>query len=65
MEAKPPDAMTGMRTAELTAAGKIVSVAGGGDTVAALNASGTTDCMTYVSAAGGALHFHFFEVTKM
>jgi phosphoglycerate kinase len=40
--------------AELTAAGKIVSVAGGGDTVAALNAAGTADRMTYVSAAGGA-----------
>ena len=40
--------------AELTAAGKIVSVAGGGDTVAALNMAGTTDRMTYVSAAGGA-----------
>jgi phosphoglycerate kinase len=40
--------------AELTVAGKLVSVAGGGDTVAALNASGTTDRMTYVSAAGGA-----------
>jgi phosphoglycerate kinase len=40
--------------AELTAAGKIVSVAGGGDTVAALNAAGTTERMSYVSAAGGA-----------
>jgi phosphoglycerate kinase len=40
--------------AELTAAGKIVSVAGGGDTVAALNAAGTTGRMSYVSAAGGA-----------
>jgi phosphoglycerate kinase len=40
--------------AELTAAGRIVSVAGGGDTVAALNAAGATDRMTYVSAAGGA-----------
>jgi phosphoglycerate kinase len=40
--------------AELTTAGKIVSVAGGSDTVAALNAAGTTDRMTYVSAAGGA-----------
>jgi phosphoglycerate kinase len=40
--------------AELTAAGKIVSVAGGGDTVAALNAAGTTDRMSYVSVAGGA-----------
>jgi phosphoglycerate kinase len=40
--------------AELTAAGKLVSVAGGGDTVAALNAAGVTDRMTYVSTAGGA-----------
>jgi phosphoglycerate kinase len=40
--------------AELTAAGKIISVAGGGDTVAALNAAGVTERLTYVSAAGGA-----------
>ncbi|HEY6255284.1 MAG TPA: phosphoglycerate kinase [Xanthobacteraceae bacterium] len=40
--------------AELTASGKIISVAGGGDTVAALNAAGATDRLTYVSAAGGA-----------
>jgi phosphoglycerate kinase len=40
--------------AELTEAGKLVTVAGGGDTVAALNAAGVTDRMTYVSAAGGA-----------
>jgi phosphoglycerate kinase len=40
--------------AELTAAGRLVTVAGGGDTVAALNAAGTTDRLTYVSAAGGA-----------
>ncbi len=40
--------------AELTAARKIISVAGGGDTVAALNAAGATERMTYVSAAGGA-----------
>jgi phosphoglycerate kinase len=40
--------------AELDAAGKIVAVAGGGDTVAALNAAGVTDRLTYVSAAGGA-----------
>jgi phosphoglycerate kinase len=40
--------------AELTAAGRIISVAGGGDTVAALNAAGVTERLTYVSAAGGA-----------
>jgi phosphoglycerate kinase len=40
--------------AELTTAGKLVSVAGGGDTVAALNMAGVTDRLTYVSTAGGA-----------
>ena len=40
--------------AELTEAGRLVTVAGGGDTVAALNAAGVTDRLTYVSAAGGA-----------
>jgi len=40
--------------AELTEAGKLVSVAGGGDTVAALNAAGVTGRFSYVSTAGGA-----------
>ncbi len=40
--------------AELTQAGKLVSVAGGGDTVAALNAAGVRNRFTYVSTAGGA-----------
>jgi len=37
-----------------TRAGKVVSVAGGGDTVAALNAAGVGHQFTYVSTAGGA-----------
>ena len=40
--------------AELTKAGKLISVAGGGDTVAALNAAGVTGDFSYVSTAGGA-----------
>ena len=40
--------------AELTAAGKLISIAGGGDTMAALNVAGVTDRFAYVSTAGGA-----------
>ena len=40
--------------AERTKAGKLVSVAGGGDTVAALNHADVADDFSYVSTAGGA-----------
>ena len=40
--------------ATMTKAGMLVSVAGGGDTVAALNMAGVTVDFTYVSTAGGA-----------
>ena len=40
--------------AERTKQGPLVSVAGGGDTVAALNKAGVTGDFTYVSTAGGA-----------
>jgi phosphoglycerate kinase len=40
--------------AELTATGKLVSFAGGGDTVAALNVASVKERMTHVSTGGGA-----------
>ena len=42
------------RVADLTASGEVMSIAGGGDTVAALEAAHSADAFTYVSMAGGA-----------
>ena len=43
-----------MAAASLAKAGKLIAVAGGGDTVSALNHAGVAEDMTYVSTAGGA-----------
>ena len=43
-----------LHAAEQTKAGKLVSVAGGGDTVSALNHAGVAGAFSYVSTAGGA-----------
>jgi phosphoglycerate kinase len=56
-ELTPFDAATvaaARHAAERTASGKLVSVAGGGDTVAALNHAGVAETFSYVSTAGGA-----------
>lgn len=56
-ELTPFDAATvaaAQHAAARTKAGKLVSVAGGGDTVAALNHAGVGEAFTYVSTAGGA-----------
>jgi len=56
-EYQPFDAGTAAiarHVAERTKAGLLVSVAGGGDTVAALAQAGVKDELTYVSTAGGA-----------
>jgi phosphoglycerate kinase len=47
-------AAVAQKAAELTQAGRLLSVAGGGDTVAALAAAGLTEQLSYVSTAGGA-----------
>jgi len=56
-ETPPFDAATvalARTAAALTQGGSLVSVAGGGDTVAALNQAGVADDFTFVSTAGGA-----------
>ena len=56
-ETKPFDTATveaARYTAGLVKAGSLVGVAGGGDTVSALNHAGVGDDFTYISTAGGA-----------
>jgi phosphoglycerate kinase len=56
-ELQPFDAGTNAvakAAADLTRAGALVTVAGGGDTVSALNQSGAAENFTYISTAGGA-----------
>ena len=56
-EIDPFDAATNaaaQKAADLTRAGKLITVAGGGDTVAALNKAGVAEDFSYISTAGGA-----------
>ena len=56
-ELTPFDAATNaaaLCVARLTKAGQLISVAGGGDTVAALNQAGAADDFSFISTAGGA-----------
>ncbi len=56
-EIEPFDAATNavaQAAGKLAVAGKLVAVAGGGDTVSALNHAGAADDFTYISTAGGA-----------
>ncbi len=56
-EMQPFDAATvavARHAAKRTKAGQLITVAGGGDTVSALNHAGVADDFTYISTAGGA-----------
>ncbi len=56
-ETKPFDAATNAlaaAVAKATAAGTLISVGGGGDTVSALRLAGVAEQLTYLSSAGGA-----------
>jgi phosphoglycerate kinase len=56
-ETAPFDAATpacARKAADLTGAGRLLTVAGGGDTVAALHRAGVADRFSFVSTAGGA-----------
>ncbi len=56
-EIEPFDAATvaaASKAAELTRSGNLTSVAGGGDTVSALNQAGVAEDFSYISTAGGA-----------
>jgi len=56
-EIEPFDAATNAvarAAGDLAAAGRLTAVAGGGDTVAALNHAGAAEKFTYISTAGGA-----------
>ena len=66
-EYKPFDIATAMiarAIAGLTASGKLVSVAGGGDVVASINAARLLDGFTYVSTGGGAF-LEYLEGAKL
>jgi phosphoglycerate kinase len=56
-EIPPFDAATNATAAyaaDLSRSNKLISVAGGGDTVAALNKADASESFTYISTAGGA-----------
>ena len=51
---KPGRPRVAQAAADLTRDGRLLSVAGGGDSVAALSRAGVVDGFSYVSTAGGA-----------